>query len=305
MRRSLANLKLQQVRYFLSVAELQNFTRAADKLGATQPTVSHQVAELESILGVQLFSRNGKTIRLTEAGSLFQTFATRAVRQLESGLLALSEIEDLMRGSLRLGVIQSLTRTILPPVFTAFASRHPMIDVSITEKTAGEIENGLSAGHFDLGLAFAPAINEDTEVEPVLQEEILLVVDKDHHLAGIPVLELSRLSGLRMILLDRSFSTRRLIDQYFDKANVQPDVVCSTNSMSFMLAAAGQHGATTMVPERGFDQAMHPNLRSVRLRDPTPVRTSALLWPRFGLKTVAARAFSELVKKHFQQYRVY
>ena len=304
MRRSLANVKLRQVRYFLAVAEALNFTRAAERLGATQPTLSHQIGELEAMLGTPLFERGGRSLRLTAAGTLFQTFATRAVRQFESGLLALSELEGLMRGALRLGVIQSLTHTLLPPVFLAFAARHPAIEVCVTEKSAREIEADLAAGRFDLGIAFAPALDEEIEVEPVLQEELLLLVGADHALAAHPVVEMSRLGGVKMILLDRSYSTRRLVDRYLEQAGARPDVVCTTNSMAFMLATAGHDDVATIIPERAFDARMYPLLRSVRLRQPTPVRTSALLWPRYGLRTAAANAFADLVRSHLGGTRV-
>ena len=91
-------ITLRQIQYFLAAAESLHFTRAADRLAVTQPTLSHQIAQLEAHLGGPLFDRIGKQVRLTESGTLLQNYASRAVRELEAGRLALSELEGMIRG---------------------------------------------------------------------------------------------------------------------------------------------------------------------------------------------------------------
>src|SRR4051794_33232791 len=112
----LSALKLRQLQYFLAVADQLHFTKAAQQLAVTQPTLSHQIAELEAHLSTTLFERTGKSVRLTEAGELFQGHAKRAVQQLDAGIIALAELEGMLRGNLRIGVIQSFCRNLLPPI---------------------------------------------------------------------------------------------------------------------------------------------------------------------------------------------
>lgn len=300
MHRALAAVKLRQITYFLAVADTLSFTRAAQRLGATQPTLSHQIAELELTLGAGLFDRVGKTVRLTEAGHLFRGFAMRATQQLEGGLAALAELEGLTRGSLRLGVTQSLSHTILPPVLGEFLSRHPGIQVSLTEANALGIERGLLEGLFDLGIAFAPAVRPETDVEPILKEALLLIVGSNHPLAGGPSIRMSRLHRLRMILLDESYSTRRLVDGYIRQAGAEPEVVVTTNAISVMLATVSHTDLATIVPENAFSEERYPELIRVSLTEPTPYRVAALLWPGGQFRTLAARTFGELVRRHYQ-----
>ncbi|MCZ6770566.1 MAG: LysR family transcriptional regulator, partial [Proteobacteria bacterium] len=115
-------IKLRQLQYFLAVADSLHFSRAAEQLSATQPTLSHQIAQLESHLGAVLFDRVGKRVRLTEAGLVLRDFAVRALKELEAGCVALNELEGLLRGSLSIGSIQSFSRALLPPVLGAFLS---------------------------------------------------------------------------------------------------------------------------------------------------------------------------------------
>lgn len=290
-------IKLRQLQYFLAVADTLQFTRAAEKLFVTQPTLSHQIARLESHIGTPLFDRIGKAIRLTEAGRLFRTHAARAIKELEAGQTALAELEGLVRGTLTIGVIQSFSRTLLPPILGEFLSGYPNIRLRVEEMTAPTIEHRLAEGSLDLGIAFAPSGMEDIEVEPILEERLLLVVGQNHPLANRRNVRLAELDRQPMALLGTDFSTRRLIDGYFAQAGVQADPVCETNSIEVMLGAVMQSRLATIIPENALSRnKTMKNIRVLFLRDPVPVRISALLWPRHSFRTVAARTFARMAR---------
>src|SRR5712692_3364456 len=103
MSRFTSVITLRQLQYFLAAADTLHFTKAAERLSVTQPTLSHQIAQMEAHLGGPLFDRVGKQVRLTESGALLKTYADRAIRELEAGRLALSELEGMIRGDLRIG----------------------------------------------------------------------------------------------------------------------------------------------------------------------------------------------------------
>jgi len=290
-----AGIKLRQLQYFLAVADCLHFSRAAERVAATQPTLSHQIAQMEAHLGAVLFDRVGKRVRLTQAGVILRDFAVRALKELEAGCVALDELEGLQRGSLSIGVIQSFSRTLLPPILGSFLSQYPGVRVSVEELTANEIEHRLSAGTIDLGIGFASLKLDDTEVEPVLEERLMLVVSPHHRFAKRRSVPMAELDGQPMTLLATEFSTRRLIDEYLLSVNARPDVVCETNSMEIMLGAVSCGNVATIIPERGLRRGESTELRAVALVDPVPVRTSALLWPRHSYRTVAARTFGELM----------
>ena len=297
--RFIASLKLRQLQYFLAVAEHLHFTRAAESLGVTQPTLSHQLAELESHVGTPLFDRLGKTVQLTGAGVLFQRFASGALKELSAGRTALDELEGLQRGSLRIGVIQSFSRTLLPPILGRFLQQHPSVTLRVDEMPADAIEQQLTTGLLDIGIAFAPATLEDTVLEPLLDEKMLLAVAPGHPLARRARLRLCELRGVKLALLNTEFSTRRLIDRIFASAGVTLDVVCETNSIEVLLGTVTDGPLGTVIPEQAIGQARSRSLRRIHLVDPTPVRTSALLWPRHAFRTIAARTFGQMVRERF------
>lgn len=296
--RFVASIKLRQVQYFLAVAESLHFTRAASSLSVTQPTLSHQIAELESQIGTKLFDRVGKTVRLTEAGEAFAGHARAALRELQAGRVALEELRGLVRGSLRIGVIQSFSRTLLPPILGRFIAAHPGIRPLVEEMAAPAIERALAAGRLDIGIAFAPGALAQTEIEPVLQEAMLLVVGRRHRLARRGTLRLAELDGERLALLSREFTTRQLIDRYLDSVGARPELVCETNSIEVILGTVSEGALAAILPERAIGRR-GPGLATVRLVEPTPVRVSALMWARHSHRTAAALSFAAQVRAHF------
>lgn len=291
-------ITLRQIQYFLAAADNLHFTKAAERLAVTQPTLSHQIAQLEAHLGGPLFDRIGKQVRLTESGRLLKNYAARAVRELEAGRLALSELEGMIRGELRIGVIQSFSRTLLPSILGSFITRYPGIRLSIREMSGLEIEQALANGALDLGIAFAPTTLDGTEVEPVLEEQLLLVVGAGNEFAKRKWVKLSELNEKPLVLLSKDFLTRRLIDKYLEGVGANPNVVCETNSMEVMLGAIAESSVSTIIPEHGLGPAGE-RYRAIPLRDPTPVRTSALLWPKSSFRSASARTFGQMMRDRF------
>ena len=292
-----AGIKLRQLEYFLAVADSLHFTNAAQALYVTQPTLSHQIAQLEARLGFPLLNRIGKKVTLTEAGRLFQSHASRALQELRAGQDALTELEGLARGELRIGIIQSFCFTLLPPLMEKFVGRYPSIRMRIENVPARAIEEGLARGRLDVGIAFAPATLEETEAEPILEERMLLVAHRSHPLARRKTCAVSQLDGKPMALLTEDFSTRQLIDRALAQGGAKPKLVCETNSIEVMLAAVRSGKVLTILPERAF--TAHDGLVGVALRDPTPRRVSALLWNRHSFRSQAARTFAAMLRESF------
>jgi len=290
-------IKLRQLQYFLAVVDKMHFSKAAEKVFVTQPTLSHQVAELESHLGTTLFDRSGKAVRLTEAGRIFAAHATKALQELDSGCTALRELEGLQRGTLNIGASQSFIRKLLPPLLGEYMNRYPAIRLNIQEMTATQIERQLAHGSLDLGIAFEPSVMEETELEPILQERLLLVVGQQHPLAHLGVAELRQLDDQPMVFFTQEFSTRRLVSHYFDTVSARLNLVCETNSIEVMLGVVTQTNVATILPEGTIPR--DANLRVMPIVNPELLRVSALLWSRHSFRTFAARTFADMVRQHF------
>jgi LysR family transcriptional regulator, cyn operon transcriptional activator len=290
-------IKYRQLQYFLAVADTLHFSKAAERLFVTQPTLSHQLAELEAQIGAPLFDRTGKNVRLTQAGEIFRPYAKRSLDEIEAGANALAELEGLQRGELRIGVTQSFVRRLMPPIIGEFLERHPAVHLRVSDLPAIQIERQLSEGLLDLGIAFAPSVLEDTELEPILEDRLLLVVRDDHPLAGKTQVRMAELEGVALVLLSRDYSTRQLVDGYLENAGVKAFISCETNTIELMIGLALRSGVGTILPESAIQKTEGACI--LPIVDPVPVRTSALMWSRHKYRTLAARAFAALVRDRF------
>lgn len=109
-------MELRHLRYFLAVADTLSFTRAAEQAHVSQPTLSQQVRQLEEEVGSTLLERAGRRVQLTPSGEIFRDYAQRALKEISSGTTAIAELEGLKHGALTIGVFESFTTSLLPPL---------------------------------------------------------------------------------------------------------------------------------------------------------------------------------------------
>src|SRR5947207_15877937 len=130
---NLAHIELRHLRYFLAVAEEEHFTRAAAKLHVTQPTLSHQIRELEGQLNLSLFERGGKRVKLSAAGETLLPHARRVLRELSEAQTALDELHLLKRGALKVGIVQTVNACVIPEIIERFSSAHSSVRLTCGE----------------------------------------------------------------------------------------------------------------------------------------------------------------------------
>src|SRR5262249_1829989 len=182
-------LDIRHLRYFLAVAEARSFSRAADRLGISQPSVSQQMRDLETGLRVPLFQRRGKRILLTPRGLIFQEHARVILHQLENSLRELNSEPGELRGALHLGVIPVLNVALVPQLLGSFAADHPATSIAVEEISSTEIETALEEGRMDVGLGFLTRHSPNLRYERLCTDEFTLIVPPNHRWANRRVLD--------------------------------------------------------------------------------------------------------------------
>lgn len=285
---------LRHIRYFLAVAEHGNFTRAADVLHVSQPTLSQQIKQLEESLGAVLLDRSGRKVRLTDAGAVWARHAKLALRDLESGARAIDDVAELSRGSIRFAATPTFTAYLTGAVISKFHKLYPGITIDLYEITQAQIELMLAEDELDLGIAFEHAQSTDIESKPLYSESLQIVVgNKDGLPEGIKALSVSVLERDPLVLLNTSFATRRHIDDYCRRMNIKANVVIETNSIGAILEISRKGNITTILPSHiDLDGT---GLFSILLDPPIPTRSVALLSRKGAYQTAAVRAFTQLL----------
>ncbi|MCK8681843.1 LysR substrate-binding domain-containing protein [Pseudomonas umsongensis] len=288
-------MELRHLRYFEALAGTLNFTRAAEKSHVTQSTLSHQIKQLEDELGLPLFERVGKKVVITEAGETFLNRITPALRQIDEAARGLTDSAEVVSGNLRIGVTHSFNIRLVPDCIAVFLARHPSIRVTVEELTGDAIVQSLSEDRVDIGIAYRPLIHTDLHFEPLFNEELKLVVSKEHPLAKRKKIRMVELHGVRMTLLPTYFSTRQLLDECFLAAGAEPIVVAELNSTQPMVELISKTNLAGIVSEKTVD--LRENMRVIPLENPTPMRTPGLLWVRGKPQMEAAKHFVTTIRR--------
>lgn len=288
-------MELRHIRYLLAVADHGNFTRAAESLHISQPTLSQQIKQLERLLDVQLLDRSGRTVTLTDAGLVYAEHARNALRDLEAGERAVHDVQDLTRGHLRVAMTPTLTAYLIGPLMDRFHRAHPKVTVSVTETTQDRLEEDLLADAIDLGIAFSGTHTAGIDATALFTEHLSLVVGADHALAThAGPLPIADLAVQPLALLSRDFATRVHIDGYLADHDVAPRVAIEANSISALVEFTRRGTLGTVLPD-AIARA-HPDLRPVALVPALPSRTVELLRRRTVYHSAAARAFAAIAE---------
>ncbi|HVZ51026.1 MAG TPA: transcriptional regulator CynR [Pseudolabrys sp.] len=290
-------MELRHLRYFLAVAEARSFTAAADRLHITQPTLSQQVKQLEQLIGTLLFERRSKEIELTAAGRLFKPYCERILKEIEQSRLAISELEGLMRGTLRMAVFHSFSHSMLPPIMSEFALRYPGVHVTARLVPRSEMERDLLSGELDFAVAYVGDDDEQLVAERLFDEELVLIVGARHSHAGRISMPMRELASLPLVVLTPEFGARQFVDRFFAEARLQPHIVLEMNAIEPIMATIRDSQLASVLASGAIVDPTGLNI--VRLTEPVPKRTVAILWRRNGHRSAAAQRMAEMIKASY------
>jgi LysR family cyn operon transcriptional activator len=289
-------LEIRHLRYFLAVAEAGSFSRAADRLGISQPSVSQQIRDLEAGLRVSLFQRRGKRILLTPRGLIFQEHARAILRQLENFLQELNSDPGQLRGALHLGVVPVLNVPLVPHLLGLFAANHPGISVIVEEISSTEIETALEEGRMDVGLGFVTRHSPNLRYERLCKDKFALIVSETHRWSKRRVIPFSELHQQRLLQLPDSFVMRRMTDEICRNHQVRPRTVAEINAIETLLRSLAPLQAAALMPKIALRGREALKLKAIRLRGKNLGLEIGLLRLSDSAANSAVAAFTSLVK---------
>jgi len=279
-------IEIRHLRYFLAVAGAGSFSRAADRLGISQPSISQQMRDLEAGLRISLFQRRGKRILLTAAGLIFQEHARAILHQMENFLDELSRDSVQLRGALHLGIV--------PWLDVALAARHPNVNLTVTEISSDDIETALEEGRLDVGLGFLTRHSPNLRYERLSSDEFALIVPAGHPWWNRRMVRLSELHQQRLLQLPRSFLVRRMADTICRTHQVRPRTVAEISAIETLLRSLAPLKAAALLPN--VAQRGSTDLKAIRLRGKSLVLEMGILRLKDSSANSMVAAFTELAK---------
>ena len=217
-------LTLRQLRVFRAIARKLSFTRAAEEMRMTQPSVSRSLIELEAQLGVRLLERTTREVVLTDAGRSLAARLDRVLDDLDTTLEQIAGLAKVDCGTVRVATTATLSANVMPACITACAAHAPEIRFVLLDRVQDEVLQAVRQGEVDFGLTIDPPAPQDLHCETVLRDRLVAVMPPNHRLAAHGSIDWTDLDGAPLVLLDRAFESRRLIDQTLAQHDLHCDL---------------------------------------------------------------------------------
>jgi DNA-binding transcriptional LysR family regulator len=294
---------------FAAVVRTGGFSKAANELGKTQSSVSQAVLLLERELGQKLFSRDGHTPRLTDAGRALLKHTTRIFDEMALAEAELSALSELRFGELVVGTSDTLACYFLPPVFAAFRERYPNVELRLDNRPSPVIAERVSERQVDVGIVSLPLpealelsgrkVSERLDCVVLAAQEDVAVCAPGHALAKAREVRVRDLSPYPLLLLDRTTSSRALVEAAFAAAGAQLSVAMDMSSVEVLKRLAELGFGVAIVPRIAVERELDSGtLCAAKLADFGARRSVGALTPRAFAPTRAASAFLALAREH-------
>ena len=292
-------MDFDQLRSFVEVARHKNFSRAAGKLGLTQPAISTQIRQVEEEFGVRVFDRIGKKVFLTQPGVLLLDHAVKILNAQKEALEALHDLTPSPSGHLILGATEGSCLYLLPKVFSAFKKQHPEVKITIYRNFTTKIIQKLQEDSLDLGFLSLPVEVREIETIPLFREPVDVAVAADHPLASRPSVTIDEVARYPWIF-PKASRTRVLLDELFRSVRPPVHVTMELSGVETIKKFIGIGlGISLLSPSFAAAEVQAGVLKLVPLAEPKLERQLGLAYRTDRYLSRSAQAFIDITRRHF------
>lgn len=290
-------MNLSQLKYFVTLARLEHYTKAAEELEITQPSLSHAMSLLEQELGTKLFQKQGRNVGLTKYGKFFLEYARESLRILELGIEKTQEMTGQTRGVIDLAFIYTLGSEFVPEMVGDFLRLHEELDVQFKFTVGNTVEliQGLKEEKYDV--AFCSMIEKESGIEfvPVGIEKLVVVVPKGHPLSGKGQVDLEEAAAYPQVYYTKESGLRPTIDRLFEMVRIRPKIAYEIEEDGAMAGLVAQNFGIAIMPDIPILRNL--NVEVLELRSPQLKRQIYMATSKENYQTPMVKKFVEYVRK--------
>lgn len=291
-------MDFRTLRALIAVVREGGFSQAAAVLNTTQSNVSKTIKQLEADVGMPLLERIGHRSILTDAGQIMYSRGLRLLADREDLNRELSELRGMKQGTLRLGIPPIGSTQLFAPLFAAYSSRYPGVEIKLIEHGCIELAELLQAGDIDLGALLLP-LDDAFDWQIVKEEPLVAIAPRNHPLGTLPCVSLADLATEPLILYSEGFQLNSIITDAFSEARLTPRILARSSQIDFIYSLVSSGLGIGFLP-RMIANRQAKTTRVLRLQRNLPWRMS-LAWRRGTYLPQAAQAWLRLVSEHYSQ----
>lgn len=296
-------MDIRQLQYLIEVARLKSFTKAADALFITQPTISKTIKSMEEELGVVLFDRIGKRIALTDAGMIIVGQAQHIVSSFQNLTAELDDLRNLKKGHIRIGLPPMVGSSFFPKVIGKFHQRYPDITIQLFEDGAKKVESDVANGILEVGVVVLPTLQEGLQSFPFVKEKLNLVVHPTHPLANRSEVELAELANDDFVLFREDFTLHDRIIAACARVGFQPHVIYESSQWDLISQMVTVGLGITLLPETICREVDDQQVRIISLTNPVIPWELGIVWREDRYLSFATREWIRFAQNELSVHK--
>lgn len=291
-------MEMHQLRYFVKIAEFQNFTRAAESCHVSQPSLSQQISKLERELGHPLFERLTRKVVLTDSGKILYEHATQILSLVEAAEVRIHDAAEIGRGRVTVSAIPTIAPYLLPRILDQFTKQYPKAYIEVNEDVTEESIRKCLAGDIDVMLLARPFDDDNLRVEPLFSEELLVVLGRDHPLAEKKELLLEDVETEQFVLLNEAHCLSDNILSFCNQRSFVPTVSCRGSQLATIQELVSLGRGISLIPKmaKDLDQSESRQYRSLA-KNP-PQRDIVMAWNKNRFQNQLSKNLMEVIRQN-------
>jgi LysR family transcriptional activator of glutamate synthase operon len=291
-------MDLQQLRVFREAARAGGFTRASEVLNLSQSTISLHIKRLEEELNSPLFLRMKKRVYLNEAGQVLLQYVDRIFQEVKNAEMAVQELNQLERGTIRLGSGATTVTYLLPKILGAYQRRYPQIELVVVTGSSENLAQALHQQTLDLAVLMEPVLPSlAIEILPILKEELVFVINNNHPLAGKEWLSPEDVGDVPFIAFLQGSAMQTQLDQHFKRIGIKPRIAMEMENIEAIKALVRAGLGIAVLPACSVQGSQGGTLRAMRIRHFPMERNLALALPKSNILPRAIQRFASRITK--------
>jgi DNA-binding transcriptional LysR family regulator len=290
------NIDVHQLRSFVTVARLGNFTRAAERLHLSQPSLSLHVGQLERELRLRLFDRSTRSVALTRAGEDFLPTAERLLEDFQSALTAVADLAARRRGRVAVAVLPSVAAELLPRAIAMLRGHHPDIGVALRDDVAEHIPARVRSGEVDFGLGAVDALDADLAGAALIADQLIAVFSRSADTALPARTDWRALASYPFVAMSRDSSVRRLTDRAFARNGVTLEPAFEAKYLSTAIGIVANGLGVAALPSSVVSMVQQAGLSHAEIHAPVMKRRIGIITRRGRSLSPAAQALVAALK---------
>lgn len=281
-------MDIKHLQYFIEVANYNSFTRAADHLFITQPTISKMIKNLENDLGVELFDRSGKKLSLTDAGRVVYEQAlliNKAFNNLETEM---DNLLGLKKGHIRIGLPPIIDSTFFPKLIGRFHQKYPNITFQLIEDGSKKIEESVADDSLDIGIIMLPTNPNLFHHVSFIKEDLKLILHPTHPFASKQSVHLADLKDENFIMFNKEYAVRDLIISSCNRAGFNPRIMSESSRWDFIEELVACKMGVALLPE-SICRQLSNQVQAVEITNPSLNWNLGIIWRKEQYLSYAAK----------------